>query len=290
MTTIAVTGATGHLGRLTVEALLDRGVPAETIVAIVRNPAKAVDLDTRGVELRTADYGDRDALGDALAGIDRLLLVSSSAVGQRLAHHVNVITAAETAGVKLVAYTSVLNADRTTMQLAHEHQATEARLHESSVPFVLLRNGWYSENYSGPLASTLEQGALLGAAGDGRVDLAAREDFAEAAAAVLTTDGHEGRAYELTGDDKLTMAEVAAAISKATGREIPYRDLPLAEYEQILVGAGLPAPLATIIADSSAAIGRGELTSESRDLARLIDRPTTPFRATVEAAAAALGQ
>jgi NAD(P)H dehydrogenase (quinone) len=287
MTTIAVTAATGHLGRLVVDALIERGVAPESIVAAVRTPAKADDLAQRGVQVREADYTRPETLGPALQGVDRLLLISSSEVGQREAQHANVIAAAQEAGVGLLAYTGILGSETTAMRLAAEHQATEARLRESGLPVVLLRNGWYTENYTGPLAQTLEHG-LVGAAGDGRVAPATRRDYAEAAAAVLTGEGHEGRAYELAGDEALTMTEIAALISEATGREVAYTDLPTEAFAEVLAGVGLPVPLNEIIADSSAGIGRGELVTDSGDLARLIGRPTTPVADTVRAAAAEL--
>jgi NAD(P)H dehydrogenase (quinone) len=287
MTTIAVTAATGHLGRLVVDALLQRGVAPGDVVAAVRTPAKAEDLAARGVQVREADYTRPETLGPALQGVDRVLLISSSEVGQREPQHANVIAAAKDAGVGLLAYTGVLNSDTTTMRLAAEHQATEARLRESGLPIVLLRNGWYTENYTGQLAQTLEHG-IVGSAGDGRVAPAARQDFAEAAAAVLTGEGHEGKAYELAGDEALTMAEIAALISEATGREVAYTDLPVEAYAEVLAGAGLPAPLNETIADSSAAIARGELASDSGDLSRLIGRPTTPVADTIREAAAGL--
>jgi NAD(P)H dehydrogenase (quinone) len=285
MTTIAVTAATGQLGRLVVDALIDRGVAPGSIVAAVRTPSKASDLADRGVDVREADYTRPDTLAAALRGVDRVLLISSSEVGQRDAQHANVIAAAEDAQVSLLAYTSILNADTTTMQLAAEHQATEARLRDSDLDVVLLRNGWYTENYTDQLATTLEHG-LAGSAGDGRVAPATRRDFAEAAAEVLAGDGHAGRAYELAGDAGLTMDELAALIADATGQDVQYADLPVDAYAEILAGAGLPAPINGIIADSSAAIGRGELTTDSGDLARLIGRPTTPVVETVRAAAA----
>jgi NAD(P)H dehydrogenase (quinone) len=276
MTTIAVTGATGQLGRIVVSSLLDRGVDPAQLVAVVRDPAKATDLAERGVQVRVADYTDPDALRAAFAGVDRLLLVSSSVVGQRDAQHANVIAAAEVAGVGLLAYTSILNAGTTTMQLAAEHQATERRLETSSLPTVLLRNGWYVENYTDQLASTLEHGLAGSGQGVGFQPVA-RADYAEAAAAVLVSgEDQAGRAYELAGDQVVTLADIATFISDAAGRPVEYHDLPVAAYAEVLVGAGLPAAIAEILADSSAAIARGELSSDSGDLARLLGRPTTP--------------
>ncbi|CAB4927829.1 unannotated protein [freshwater metagenome] len=284
MPTIAVTAATSHLGRLVVEALLERGVAAGSMVATTRDAAKAADLAAVGVDVRVADYADPATLDTALAGVDRVLLVSSDAVGDRAEGHLNVIAAAERAGVQLLAYTSVLKADATAMLLAADHQATERRLAESPVPTVLLRNGWYTENYTAQLEVALEHG-LVGSAGDGRVAVASRRDYAEAAAVVLSGDGHEGAVYELAGDEALTMSELAALISEATGRDVAYQDVPVETFAGILAGAGLPEPLNAVIADSSAGIGRGELVSDSGDLSRLIGRPTTPAAETIRDAA-----
>ncbi|WP_026910862.1 SDR family oxidoreductase [Patulibacter minatonensis] len=287
MTTIAVTAATGQLGRLVVAALLDRGVEPGSIVAAVRTPEKAADLAALGVDVREADYTRPDTLVAALQGVDRVLVISSDQIGDRAASQANVVAAAEQAGVALLAYTSILNADSTAMLLAADHRATEARLRESDLPVVLLRNGWYTENYTGQLATTLEHG-LVGASGDGRVQVAPRKDFAEAAAIVLTGDGHEGRTYELAGDDELSMPELATLFADATGREVAYQDVPVPVLAEILAGAGLPAPLNEILADSSAGVGRGELQNGSGDLARLLGRPTTPAVDTVREAAAAV--
>ncbi|WP_210495741.1 SDR family oxidoreductase [Patulibacter sp. SYSU D01012] len=285
MTTIAVTGATGHLGRLAVLALLDRGVEPSSIVAAVRTPASAQDLADRGVQVREADYGRPETLQAALAGVDRLLLVSGNEVGRRASGHRNVIDAAKTAGVSLVAYTSILNAGDTTMKLAGEHQETEEALRASGVPFVLLRNGWYTENYTAALAPTLEHGALLGAStGEGRVAPAARQDYAEAAAVVLTGEGHEGQAYELAGDRALTLPELASVIADAAGQPVAYAPMAADEYAGVLAGAGVPAPMAEILADSDLGIDRGELVTDRDDLRRLIGRPTTPVEETIAAA------
>jgi NAD(P)H dehydrogenase (quinone) len=273
--TIVVTGATGQLGRLVVESLLDRGVPAAEIVAAGRSTDKIADLADRGVRVRRIDFTDPATLAEAFAGADRVLLVSSSEVGRRAEQHRNAIDAAREAGVTLLAYTSIAQAETTTMLLAAEHQATEAYLRESGVPFTLLRNGWYLENYTAQLPVALEHGAILGSAGEGRVSAATRADYAAAAAAVLTGEGHEGKAYELGGDHSFTLPELAAEITRQTGTEVAYRDLPVEEYTQVLVGAGLPEQAAAVFADSDRGIARGELLVESGDLSRLAGRPTT---------------
>lgn len=281
---ITVTGATGKLGRLAVEALLERGVPAERIVAAVRTPDKAADLAERGVQVRRADYDAPDTLASALAGTRRLLFISGSEVGRRVPQHRNVVEAAVAAGVELIAYTGILNCDTTRMTLAEEHRATEAVIRESGLPYAFLRNGWYFENYTENLAPALESGALVGAAGDGRIAAAARADYAAAAAAVLTEDGHAGKVYELGGDTSFTMAELAAELSRQTGREIVYRNLSEEEYAQVLVSAGIPEPYAKALADSDTGVARGDLTTDSGHLRALIGRPTTSLADAVAAA------
>lgn len=272
---IAVTGATGHLGRLTLQALLQRGVPANQLVALVRDPAKAADLARQGVRVRQADYSQPDTLRTALQGVDKLLLISSSDFGGRVSHHRHVIEAARAAGVKLLAYTSFLAADTTPVLLAADHKATEALIRASGIPFVLLRNGWYTENYTGNLGQTLAQGGMLGAAGEGRLTPATRQDYAEAAATVLTTEGHENKVYELGGDEAVTLSELACEISRQSGQEITYTNLPVDEYAKALVSFGLPEGSAAVFADADAGIKRGDLATDSGDLRRLIGRPTT---------------
>lgn len=280
---IAVTAATGHLGGLVVQALLDQGVPAANIVAVVRNPDKAAPLAAKGVTVRRADYNEPEALAAALVGVDRVLLVSGLEPN-RAEQHRHVVAAARGAGVGLLAYTSILNADTTTLLLAADHKTTEAAIRDAGVPFVFLRNGWYLEGYTGTLAKTLERGVILGSAGDGRVSAAARADYAEAAAAVLTGEGHENKVYELGGDESFSMAELAAEVSQQGGTDVVYRDLPVEAYTQALVGAGIPEGYAALLADSDRGIAAGELFTGSGDLHRLIGRPTTPLADAVSAA------
>lgn len=275
--TVLVTGTSGHLGRLVVESLLERGVPAGEVVATARNVDAVADLAAQGVVVRQADYGDPASLDAALAGVDRVLLVSSNAVGSRVDHHRNVIEAAARAGVGLLAYTSLLRADTAAMPLAADHVATEEILRASGVPFALLRNGWYLENYTENAGGALAAGAVYGAAGEGRVSAASRRDFAEAAAVVLAGGEHAGATYELAGDEAFTMAEYAAALSAATGTEIGYTDLPEQKYAEVLEGVGIPAPFAAVLASSDAGLARGELQDDSRTLSGLIGRPTTPL-------------
>ncbi|NTX99396.1 SDR family oxidoreductase [Deinococcus sp. JMULE3] len=274
-TTIAVTGATGHLGHLTLQALLKRGVPAGKLVALVRDPAKAADLAAQGIQVRQADYKQPETLRAALQGVNRLLLVSSNDFDDRVGQHRHVIDAARDAGVDLIAYTSILNADRSGMILAGDHQATEALLRESGVPFTLLRNGWYTENYD--LKGAVKNGAILGAAGTHALNPAPRQDYAEAAAAVLSTDGHAGQTYELAGDEGVTLADLAAEVARQSGQPVAYHDLSADEYARTLAGFGVPEGFAHVLADSDTGITRGELASGSRDMSRLIGRPTTPI-------------
>ncbi len=282
---IVVTGATGQLGKLVVEELL-KTVPASEIVAAVRDPQKAQDMVSRGVQVRQADYSKPESLAAAFAGADSVLLISSSEVGQRVAQHQAVADAARAAGVKLLVYTSILNADSSALLLSKEHKATEAYLRSSGVPFTLLRNGWYTENHTAALAPAVEHGAVLGAAKDGRFATATRADYAAAAAAVLTGKGHENKVYELGGDKPYTLAELAAEVARQTGKPVVYKDLPQAEYAKALTGFGLPDDLAGAIADADAGASRGELDTQSHDLSKLIGRPTTPLRQAVTAALA----
>lgn len=280
---IVVTGATGQLGRLVIEELL-KSVPAGGIVAAVRTPAKAADLAARGVVVREADYARPATLASAFAGATKLLLVSSSEVGQRTPQHRAVIEAARAAGVSLLAYTSILHAPTSPLGLAPEHRETEALLAASGVPHVLLRNGWYHENYLGAVPVALQHGVVIGASGNGRVASAARADYAAAAAAVLLRDGQAGRVYELAGDSAWTGAELAATLARLSGRPVDWRPLSQAEYEGALVGAGLPAPLAALLAQCDAMAAEGALFDDGRQLSTLIGRPTTPLAATIQAA------
>jgi NAD(P)H dehydrogenase (quinone) len=281
---IVVTGATGHLGRLVLAALRERGVPASQIVAAVRNPEKAADLATQGFEVRLADYDRPETLKEAFAGADKVLLISGSAVGQRVQQHKNAIDAAVAAGVPFLAYTSILKADTTGVGLAAEHQATEEYLASSGLPYALLRHSWYTEVYTVSAAAAIDAGVVLGSAGEGRVGAVPRADFAAAAAAVLATDGHAGKIYELAADQPFTMAEYAAELSRQSGRPVAYQDLPAEAYAEALTGFGLDAQFAAALADADLGIARGDLASDSGDLSRLIGRPTTPLAEAVRPA------
>lgn len=284
MTTILVTGATGQLGRLAIDSLLERGVAPSDVRALVRDPAKARDLAERGVDVRAGNYDDVASLDAAFAGVDRLLFISASEVGKRIAQHQNVIEAAARASVELVAYTSIVRADSSPLDLAAEHKATEEALAASGLPTTLLRNSWYVENYTEQIPVQLEHGVVLGAAGEGRVSAATRADLAEAAAAVVTEDGHAGQVYELGGDSAFTLGEYAAELSAATNTPVSYRDLSVADYTAALVDAGLPGGFAEALATSDDGLKQGGLLVETGDLARLIGRPTTTLPEAVKAA------
>ena len=270
---IVVTGATGHLGRLVVESLLNRGVPADQIIATGRRTEALAELAQRGVVVRRADFDDEASLREAFAGAEKLLLVSGSEPGRRIEQHGNAIEAAKAAGVQFIAYTSIVRADTSTLLLAEEHRATEQLLAEAGIPHVLLRNSWYIENYTGQLPVYLQHG-IAGAAGTGRVSAATRADYAEAAAAVLVGDGHAGAVYEL-GGTPFTMADLAEVVSAATGQPVSYTDLPVEQYQAILVGAGLPEQAATVYADGDRGVADGELLVDGRDLEKLIGRAPT---------------
>ncbi|MEU1085291.1 SDR family oxidoreductase [Streptomyces sp. NPDC005576] len=283
---IVVTGATGQLGRLVVEQLLAT-VPADRIAAVVRDEAKAAPLAALGVELRVADYDRPETLKAVFHPGDRVLLISGSEVGKRVPQHTAVIDAAKEAGVAQLAYTGVLGGPAADFLLAGEHKVTEQLILDSGLPHTFLRNGWYTENYTANLAPVLAHGAVVANAGEGRIASATRADFAAAAAAVLTGEGHLNTAYELSGDTAWSLAEYAAEVSRATGKEIAYNDVPAAVHQEILVGAGLPADFAEILVDVDEAIARGLLAGTGGDLARLIGRPTTPLATTVAEAVAA---
>jgi len=273
---IAITGATGHLGRLAIAALIARGAQP---IALARDPAKAADL---GVETRAFDYTGADPT--ALKGVDTLVLISSNDFNDRAGQHRNVIAAAKAAGVKRIVYTSILKGDQSPMILAQDHIATEAAINASGLSATILRNGWYTENYTGALGAAIQHGAIIGAAGEGRVNSAARKDYAEAIAVAALDDAHSGRTYELAGDTAHTGADLAAAVARASGKPVAYVPMAQGDYAKALVGFGLPEGFATVLADSDARAGDGALADESRTLSRLIGRPTTPIADTIAAA------
>ncbi|MDO3421639.1 SDR family oxidoreductase [Citrobacter freundii] len=271
---IAITGATGQLGQHVIESLL-KTVPASQIVAIVRNPAKATALSQQGITVRQADYSDEAAFTTALQGIDKLLLISSSEVGQRAPQHRNVINAAKAAHVKFIAYTSLLHADTSPLGLADEHVATEQMLAESGIAYALLRNGWYTENYLASAPAALEHGVFIGAADEGKIASATRADYAAAAARVISEDGHAGKTYELAGDAGWTLSQLAAELAKQSGKKVVYQNLSEADFAAALKGVGLPAGLADMLADSDTGASKGGLFDDSHTLSKLIGRPTT---------------
>lgn len=281
---IVITGATGNLGQHVIASLL-AFVPAANIIAAVRNPAKAADLAAKGVQVRQADYNDGASLDAAFKGATKILLISSSEVGQRAQQHQNVIDAAKRAGVSLLAYTSVLRADTTPLGLAAEHVVTEAAIRASGLPYTFLRNGWYLENHTEHLAPVLEHGVVLGAAQNGRFSSAARADYAAAAAAVLVADQPQA-IYELAGDHGFTLAEYAAEVARQSGKAIVYKDLPQADFKAALVSVGVPEGFADLLADSDAGAAKGGLEDNGKQLSALIGRPTTRLLDAVKVALA----
>ncbi|MGK5073790.1 SDR family oxidoreductase [Janthinobacterium sp. ZB1P44] len=281
---IVITGATGNLGQHVIASLL-ASVPAANIIAAVRNPAKAASLAAKGVQVRQADYNDGASLDAAFKGATKILLISSSEVGQRAQQHQNVIDAAKRAGVSLLAYTSVLRADTSPLGLAAEHVITEAAIRASGLPYTFLRNGWYLENHTEHLAPVLEHGVVLGAAQNGRFSSAARADYAAAAAAVLTAAQPQA-IYELAGDHGFTLAEYAAEVARQSGKAIVYKDMPQADFKAALVGVGAPEGFADLLADSDAGAAKGGLEDNGKQLSALIGRPTTSLQDGVKAALA----
>ncbi|NUP28749.1 MAG: NAD(P)H-binding protein [Nocardia sp.] len=283
---LVVTGATGQFGRLAVEALLRRGVPASHLAVAVRDTDKAADLADRGITVRAADYDRPETLAPAFADAEKLLFVSANGPEDlRIRQHTAVVDAAARAGAGLVAYTSVVEADTNPLGLARVHRETEARLRAAGLPTVLLRNGWYTENYTAGLADSVRRGNLVGSAGKGGIASATRADLAEAAAAVLTAgDEQAGKVYELTGDVAWTLDDLAATAAAVSGQPVGYTDLPAAQYAEILTGAGLPGFLVDLLVDSEVQIARGALATVTPDLTRLLGRPATPLRDSVTAA------
>jgi NAD(P)H dehydrogenase (quinone) len=281
---IVVTGASGHLGRLVIDQLLAAGTPPAQLVATGRDVDNLADLAHRGVTVRRADFADPSTLADAFAGTDVMLLVSTTTVGQRYDNARKAIDAAARAGVSRIVYTSIVNASTARMILADEHRRTEDHLRDSGTEFVILRNGWYLENYTDQLPTITKYHALLGSARDGLVSAASRRDYAAAAAAVLTQDGHLGATYEL-GGTPFTLTELAATISDVTGTHIAYQDMTVADYTATLTAAGLPPEMAAAVADADAGLARGELFTANDDLVKLIGRPATTAREAVQDAA-----
>ena len=274
---IGVTGATGKLGRIVLEKLKERNSGTD-IVALARSVEKALSL---GVEARVFDYQNAEMLPDAIKDIDYLLLISGNEIGKRALQHANVIEAAKKAGVKWIVYTSLLHAGTSSLSLAGEHLETEKKLKESGIKYTILRNGWYTENYTASIPGAIAGGAFIGSANDGKISSAARADYAEAAAVVLTTEGHYNKSYELAGDESYTLNDLAAEISRQTGKNIPYKNMPEAEYASMLENFGLPKELACAIAGWDIGASKGDLFDDGRQLSKLIGRGTTPLASMV---------
>ncbi len=273
---ILITGASGQLGNLVIEEL-KKTVPANEIVAGVRSPEKAKNLAESGVQIRTLDYSQPETIVSALKGIKRVLLISSSNVGSRATEHKNVIEACQKADLELFAYTSILHADSSPLLLGEEHKQTEAMIRESGLPSVILRNGWYTENYTVGIGGVLQSGAVFGCAKNGKFSFSARADYAAAAAKVIAANEQAGKIYELAGDTGYTLKEYASEIEKQTGKSIAYNDMPLEEYANVLINVGLPEGFAHVLADAEAGASQGALFDDSQTLSRLIERPTTPL-------------
>ncbi|UAK25238.1 NAD(P)H-binding protein [Sphingomonas nostoxanthinifaciens] len=281
----AVTGASGQLGRLVLDGLLETVEP-DKIMALVRDPAKLAEIAQRGVIVRAFDYDAPETLAPALDGVERLLLISSNDVGRREVQHRAVIDAAVAAGVGFVAYTSILHADRNPLDLAVEHRATEAVIAHSGVTYALLRNGWYTENYTMSAKAEVAHGAVIGSAGEGRISAATRADYAAAAVAVLAGGIDASRTYELAGDDAFTLADYAATLAEVSGKPMNYVDMPEAALRAALEGMGLPAPWPAVLAETSAKTAQDVLFDDGHALSGLIGRPATPLIDAVKAALA----
>ena len=279
---IAITGATGQLGQLVIQVLL-KNTTANQIVALVRNPNKAQQLKDQGIELRHFDYDQAETLVPALKGIDKLLLISANEIGRRTPQHQAVIEAAVQANVPYITYTSLLRADSSKLGLAQEHRETEALIQNSGLKYTFLRNNWYNENYLGNLTHTVETGTLFGAAQNGKISSAARQDYAEATAKVLLSEGHDQKIYELAGSNSFTLEQLAGFISKASGKTVTYSNLSAEDYTQGLKQAGLPDGLIEVIVDADVQTARGGMYSERQDLQQLLGRATTPIQAQIAA-------
>ncbi len=285
---IAIAGATGQLGQLVIDAWLKRGADPAQLIAIGRSPEKLEPLAGKGLQTRVADYNAEASLVSALEGVDKLLLISGSEVGQRTTQHENVITAAQRVNVKLIAYTSIANALTGNMKLAQEHIATEHLLAGSGIDYVLLRNGWYTENYTDQLLGYLNSGVVLGAAGDGKISAATRADYAEAAAAVLLSDSDQaGKIYELGGDKPFTLSQLAGAVGAAAGQDVTYQEMDPEKLVEIYTDSGVPAIFADILVDTDLRIREGALEVNSGDLAQLIGRAPTSLGKAIKDALAA---
>jgi NAD(P)H dehydrogenase (quinone) len=275
---VVITGATGQLGGLVIDDLLDGGADAAGITAAGRSSERLAELATKGVTTAQIDYEDPASLRVALRGAETLLLISGNEVGSRVGQHGNAVQTAAQAGVGHIVYTSVLRATATALVLAPEHKATEEIIADSGLTATILRNGWYNENSARHFPQARETGVIIGSAGQGRTASAARADYAAAAAAVLRDPAaHAGRTYELGGDTAWTNAELAEVLSEVLGREVVYRDLSPAEHREALLSAGLNAGAADFAVGLEGNIRDGELEVTTGDLSRLIGRPPPPL-------------
>jgi NAD(P)H dehydrogenase (quinone) len=274
--TIAVTAATGHLGPLVIDELLQR-VPAEQVVAVARNAEKAQPIAAMGVDVRVAAYEDPAALEAALQGVDRLLLISGSEVGKRVPQHTNVVNAAKAAGVSFIGYTSAPKASDTDLILAPEHKATEEVVQASGIPYSIMRNNWYMENYGQTVDAAKQTGEIISSSNGGRIAAVTRSELAAGHATVLTSDGHENTIYEFGADEAWTWDEFAAVLSDVLGRPVTHRNVSTEEHIAALTAAGMPAETAGFFAALDANIAGGAL-DVTPDLSRILGRPTTPLR------------
>ncbi|MHA3054742.1 SDR family oxidoreductase [Acinetobacter sp. ANC 4633] len=278
---IAITGATGQLGECVIQFLLHSQAP-ENIVALVRNQDKALHFTQQGIDVRYFNYDEPASLTPALQGIDKLLLISANEVGRRTPQHQAVIEAAKHVQVKHIVYTSLLNAEHSLLSLAKEHQETEALIKQSGLNYTFLRNNWYSENYLATLPQIIEQGVLYGAAGEGKISSASRQDYAEAAAKVLSSSGHEQKVYELAGSSSFTLSDLAHTITQIAGKTVRYQNLGTQEYTEALLAAGLPEGLVDVIVDADIQAAKGAMYSESKDLEHLIGHANTDIKSQIE--------
>lgn len=279
---IAITGATGQLGELIIQALLTH-IPADNIVALVRNKTKALKLKQQNIELRHFDYDSPETLAPALIGIDKLLLISANEIGRRTAQHQAVIEAAKNAKVPYIAYTSLLRANTSPLGLAQEHRETEALIQASGLTYTFLRNNWYSENYIAGVVQNVASGQLFSAAKDGKISSASRTDYAEAAAIVLASTNHDNKTYELAGSENFTKLDLAKFIEKASGKKVSRIELSASDLTHGLQQAGLPETLISVIVDADIQTVEGAMYSESKDLEQLIGRKTISIQSQIEA-------
>lgn len=279
---ILVTGASGKLGKLAIASLIQRGIKPDEIIATVREPEKAYYLIEMGVNIRYADYDYPETFSNIMSEVDSVVLISSSQLGKRVKQHMTVIDAAKKASIKHIVYTSLLHADSSSLGIAKEHVETEQAIYGSGIPYTILRNGWYSENYTDQIKSSFSQGVIMGCAGSGRLSTASRADYAEAIATVLTSKHHEGKIYELAGDQSFTLSEYASNLSFLSGKQISYQNFSKEVYRDTLIHYGLPEDIAELLSDSEYGASKGELYESSQTLSKLIDRDTTPIQKSIK--------